>query len=502
MEGIFEDTYKTHHHLFVDQVERKLQQSPGSEVQSIEKLGDDILCEVPLGKMGSFLLGIKSDPFYDVESFRNIKLFWKGQIPYALVAFYSFNNNFNFLIKTELDAPEIKTQYRSVIDTVSKHYPAAGFFKKKKLLQKENMDFSLYSQPLSGLDCFDIYGSLDDDLIEKVIIDTSVADIHQKGLLKNQNLLKLLSFMGVFDYNAGVFPELGLCMGIENILQMKIPERAQSIRMVICELSRISSHLESIANMLEVLGYDLVLSLILTEKEKSLNLIETVTGARILPNFIRVGGVKKDLERDKISFILETLPAMLNQIKSIESRMLENILVFNRLKDIGRINRTMAKELGLSGPNLRSAGIRKDARKDKAQLAYDRLSFTVPLGRYGDCFERVSIRFKEIYQSIKLIKGAIDDMPDGGFRKINNLTSISLPDKALLSGVECPHGLFQVYLETGNSQVEALVVMGPSINSLMAAERVLEGSRLEDLDIILASLDISPGEIIRNRWYK
>ncbi len=501
MDEIFDPTYKTHRYLLIDQIESEIENKYSHKIDRIEKLADDILCEVPLKNIDGFLQELKNEILFGVGSFKNIKIFWKKGIPFSLLVLYSFDNNFNFLIKTELHKEDFKNEYNSLLEAVARHYPAAEFFKKKKLLREEGMDFSIYSQPASGLDCFDVYGLLNEDIVEKAIIDTSVANIYQKDLLFNQDMLKLLSHIGVFDYNAGIFPELCLSLAVEDILKMRISERAGRIRVVVSELSRIASHLESIANLLEVLGYDLMLSQVFSEKEKALNLLEVITGARFLPNFMRVGGAKKDIGQEKVSAIIETLPLMLKQIRVIESRVLENILIFNKLKNTGRISRTIARNFGLSGPNLRSTGIRRDLRKDKDYLLYSKISFITPLGRYGDCLERVTIRFKEIYQSIKIIMQAITGMPEGKVRKINNLAAFSFPGQFGFASVECPHGVFQIYLEAGSSEIEAMAVMGPSINSLMAAEVILEGSSLEDMGIILASLDISAGEVIRNRWY-
>ncbi len=502
MDHMFDQTrYETHHFLFIDQIEKELQDRLGNKVSRIEKLGQDILCESSLQETDAILQQLRSTTLFGIESFKNIKLFWKNEHAYALAVFYSFDNNFSCLLKISLHKEDFRNEYNRLLETVARHYPVADFFKMKKLLKKENMDFSLYSQFVPGLDCFDVYGSLDEDRIQKAVIDTSVANIYQKDLLADQNMLKLISLVGAYDFHAGIFPELCLCMGIESMLQMRVTERAKRIRVIICELSRMASHLGNIAVMVEILGYDWLLSRVLAEREKVLHLMEILTGARFLPNFIRVGGVKKDVGKDKIGHIAETLRSTMHHIRGIESSMLENILVFNKLRDTGRITRSMSQAFGLSGPNLRSAGIRRDLRKDKDYLMYEKFSFITPLGRHGTTLDRVNTRFKEIYQSAKIVMQAIKSMPEGEIKKINNLSSFSFPGKAAFSSVECPHGVFQMYLEAKNSQIDTMVVLGPYTNSLMAAEKVLEGSSLEDVDLILASLDISPGEIIRNRWY-
>jgi len=175
---------------------------------------------------------------------------------------------------------------------------------------------------------------------------------------------------------------------------------------------------------------------------------------------------------------------------------MDDFLVIERLKNIGIIGKEIALDYGISGPNLRASGIRYDLRKDKDFISYKDFSFTVPISRTGDCLDRVLIRFNEIFQSLKIISQIINKFPSGAFIKRINLSRIEFQSEAVSYGIECPHGLFKIYIEVEKSNVNSLIVKGPSINSLILIEEILKENRLEDINLILTSLDISPGEII------
>ena len=357
-------------------------------------------------------------------------------------------------------------------------------------------DVIAFSQNLGGLDSFDVYASSTGDILDKIYIDRSISKFNTDDFYKGSDILNLVSYMGRFDYKAAVFPELCFCMNYEKMLQMKIPKRAQYIRMLLCELFRISNHISFIGNMSYMLGCDIAYNLALIERERILRLIENITGSRILPNFIRVGGVAKDIDKEIISGIKRDIKILYKNMKKIEGMLTGSSQVAEKLREKGIIDKNTAVSFGLSGPNLRASGIRNDLRKETNFLLYGDVSFTIPLGKYGDCLDRLLIRFKEIYQSIKIISQLANKMPYGAIRKMIKISHLEFPLFMMISEVECPHGVFKVYTEVEKDEILSLVVMGPSTNSLMVGEKVLHGSSIDDLDLILASLDISSGEIM------
>jgi NADH-quinone oxidoreductase subunit D len=233
------------------------------------------------------------------------------------------------------------------------------------------------------------------------------------------------------------------------------------------------------------------------EREKILRLLETITGARVNPNFIRIGGVKNDLSNESIYSIRENLKGIFKKINSLEALMLDNSIITARLKDLGIAEQNTTVECGATGPNLRASGARYDLRKNRNLLFYRDISFLVPSGKYGDCLDRIQIRFREIYQSIIIISQIIKALPDEHIKKILSLGDLDLPFSEMASSIECPHGVFKMFLEAEGDKILNLTVIGPSKNSLYLAEKVIQGSRFEDLELILSSFDLSSGEIIR-----
>jgi len=167
-----------------------------------------------------------------------------------------------------------------------------------------------------------------------------------------------------------------------------------------------------------------------------------------------------------------------------------------RTTNIGTITKQLAAEFGISGPNLRATGSRHDRRKENNNLSYGDLHFTVPYGRKGDCLERISVRFAEIYQSIKIIGQVIPAIPMGPVIKKINLSHLDLDLSVFTSSVECPHGEMKIFGELEGKTLQSLAVFGPSRSSLSLAAALLEGSSFEDTRLIIASLDISGGELM------
>jgi NADH:ubiquinone oxidoreductase subunit D len=239
-----------------------------------------------------------------------------------------------------------------------------------------------------------------------------------------------------------------------------------------------------------------VYNLALLERERTLRLIEFITGSRINPNYIRIGGVKRDINAEQVKAVEETIANLYMKIHRIETLLLDNSIISQKLKNTGPVDKNTALLCGVTGPNLRACGIRYDIRKNRNLMMYKDMSFIIALGRYGDCLERVLLRFREIYQSIKIVDQIINDLPEEHIKKLINLSDIGIPFTEIISSVECPHGVFKVFMEIQDDKILNLIVMSPSKNSIYLAEKILPGTRVEDTELILASLDINSGEIM------
>ena len=218
------------------------------------------------------------------------------------------------------------------------------------------------------------------------------------------------------DYASPLFSELAFSMATEALLGLELPPRATWIRMLMCELNRISSHLLFQATNGMDIGAVSMMIYGWREREEALRLLETITGLRMNHNYIRPGGVAADLPdgwRDEVLTLIDALPARLNEFDTL---LTGQPIYRERLQGVGVINTAECLALGVTGPILRSTGYAWDLRRDMPYLAYDQVDFDVVVGTYGDCFDRYAIRLNEIRESIGILAQILDQMPSGDYR--------------------------------------------------------------------------------------
>ena len=497
---LYDGIYSSHKLVFIERVEKNLEFYLKNKMVQSKRLGQEILCIVSKENLQDVLRELRDNPEFNVQILNNISKYQSRGATHVLINLSSVINNFSLLLKIELSGspgPSLNREYIEIINIVKIYFESAIFYKERPALESKYSDVTMFSPFIDGFDFLDIYLLTNDDTIEKAYIDTNIARVVSEDFYINADIEKLLSYVSRFDYTAGIFPELCFCIALEELMQIKVQKRVQSIRMIVSELFRISNHLHFIANICKIMGNDTVYNLALLERERVFRVIELVTGSRINPNFVRIGGIRKDLNEEKLKNIKESLPTLTLKISRIETMLLDNSIITGRLRNIGITDRNTALEYGVTGPNLRSLGIRYDLRKNRNLMLYKDISFLVPLGKYGDCLDRVEVRFGEIYQSIKIVEQIAYELPQEHIKKLINLSELEFPFSSMISSIECPHGVFKIYLEVNKNTISNMILMGPSRNSLFLAEKILEGNRLEDVEVVLGSLDLSCGEIVR-----
>ena len=218
------------------------------------------------------------------------------------------------------------------------------------------------------------------------------------------------------DYVSPFFNELVLSLATEQLLGIEVPPRAMWIRMLMCELNRMSSHLLFLATNGMDLGAVSMMIYGWREREEVLRFFEQVTGLRMNHNYIRPGGVAVDLPpgwRDEVLRLLDLIPPRLDEYDIL---LTEQPLFRERTQGVGIITAQEAIALGITGPILRSTGVAWDLRRDMPYMAYDELDFDVIVGSYGDCFDRYAIRLNEVRESMKIVRQILDKMPAGDYR--------------------------------------------------------------------------------------
>jgi len=497
---LYDGIYSSHKLVFIERVEKNLEFYLKNKIVQSKRLGQEILCIVSKENLQDVLRELRDNPEFNVQILNNISKYQSRGATHVLINMSSVINSFSLLLKIELSGspgPSLNREYIEIINIVKIYFESAIFYKERPALESKYSDVTMFSPFIDGFDFLDIYLLTNDDTIEKAYIDTNIARVVSEDFYINADIEKLLSYVSRFDYTAGIFPELCFCIALEELMQIKVQKRVQGIRMIVSELFRISNHLHFIANICKIMGNDTVYNLALLERERVFRVIELVTGSRINPNFVRIGGIRKDLNEEKLKNIKESLPTLTLKISRIETMLLDNSIITGRLRNIGITDRNTALEYGVTGPNLRSLGIRYDLRKNRNLMLYKDISFLVPLGKYGDCLDRVEVRFGEIYQSIKIVEQIAYELPQEHIKKLINLSELEFPFSSMISSIECPHGVFKIYLEVNKNTISNMILMGPSRNSLFLAEKILEGNRLEDVEVVLGSLDLSCGEIVR-----
>ena len=324
------------------------------------------------------------------------------------------------------------------------------------------------------------------------------------------------------DYAAPLFNELAFSLTTEKLLGIEAPERAQWIRMLMCEMNRLSSHLLFMATN----GMDLgAVSMMLygwREREEVLRFFESVTGLRMNHNYIRPGGVAADLPdgwRDDIRRILDPLPERLDEFDTL---MTGQPIWRERLQGTGVITAEEALALGATGPILRSTGYAWDLRRDMPYLRYDQVEFDVVVGSYGDSFDRYAIRLGEIHESIRIIRQILDQMPLGDYRiQYKKVTppprgridesmealihhfkifteGFKVPAGEAYVAVESPRGELGCYIVSdGGPKPYRMHVRGPSFVNLQTLPHLMRDSLIADTVAIVSSVDPIMGEVDR-----
>lgn len=499
---MLEDSYKSGYSspgaIFQDMLEKNLQQFLGDRTGRIIKAGQDILIEVDSEDLGSVLTEIKNNPEISLTILKGLSPGSGKGADYIVADLSGPNLDFSLILKVRLKDGRRAKNHTAIASLFAQHYrPARSYLSGYGSGNVKEPGAEVYNQEIKGFDGFNLGLSLEDDIINSVFIDTAPARVVKRDFFEGLDIGQLIAYMGRFDYRAGIFGELVFCQAIEELLQLQIPKRAKYIRMLVSELFRMINHLEFISNISGLLGYDIARNLALLGKEKILRFTEVITGTRIIPNYIRVGGVRADIPSDMVKKLKRQLPVIYKKIKRIENILARDFILVERSRGIGKVANTLAAEFGISGPNLRASGSRNDRRKGNDYISYGDFHFTIPYGRKGDCLERINIRFAEIYQSIKIISQVLPRIPVGPVIKRINLSHLDLALSPFTSSVECPHGELKVFGEMEGKSLQTFAVFGPSRSSLSLAGILLEGNLFEDTELILASLDISGGELIQ-----
>ncbi len=307
-----------------------------------------------------------------------------------------------------------------------------------------------------------------------------------------------MPFTDRLDYLCGMTNNWAYALSAEKLIEIEVPERAEYIRVIVGELTRLVNHCLLIGffiNDLGALGTPLLYAL--REREKILDLFEILSGARMMVNYIRFGGVRCDLPHGwlgECKRIVDAFPAFLDEFETL---LAGNEIIITRSQNVGVLTKEEAINFSITGPMLRACGVNYDIRKVDKYGIYGRFDFKVPIGAHGDCYDRFMIRMLEMRESVKILKQAIRDLPEGEI--MGNAPKIFRPAAGEAYGrIEAPKGELGFYLiSDGTPNPYRFKVRPPSFINLTALRHMCVGHKVADAVIILGSIDIVLGEVDR-----
>ena len=316
-------------------------------------------------------------------------------------------------------------------------------------------------------------------------------------LCEGEQYSQIITLFDRLDYLSNFNNELVICSAAEKLMGLEIPERAQYIRVILCELNRLASHLLFYGTFGLDAGAMTPIMYAFRERERIQSLFEAVSGARMMHNYFHVGGVKEDLPPDFHERIKWVLEEVRKGVEQADSLLTFGEIFLARTRNVGTIDPQTAIAFSITGPNLRATGVPYDVRRAEPYLVYDRLEFDIPVGERGDCWDRYYVRIQEMKQSIRIIEQALEQMPEGPV--MAKVRRIARPPKGeVFVHAENPRGDFGVYLVSdGGDKPYRVKIRPPSFCNLMALKYLMRDAYVADAVMILGSVDIVLGEVDR-----
>jgi NADH-quinone oxidoreductase subunit D len=300
------------------------------------------------------------------------------------------------------------------------------------------------------------------------------------------------------DYISSMSNNLAYCLAVEKLAGIKVPERADYIRVIIAELQRLVNHFIAVGTFLNDCGaYMTPVVYMLREREKILDLFDMVCGQRLTYNYMRIGGVSQDIPDEFLPALKKLIGTLPRFIEEMEWLIKQNEVFLARTKGVGILTRETAINCSISGPVARGSGVKWDWRKADPYSVYERFEFDIPTGEVGDCYDRYRIRIEEMRQSLRIIEQAMKQIPDGPVRaEVPHL--IRPPAGEAYAHIEAPKGELGFYLVSDNSIAPYRCHVRPtSLINLTALREMVKGWKVADLIVIFGSIDICLGEVDR-----
>jgi NADH-quinone oxidoreductase subunit D len=363
---------------------------------------------------------------------------------------------------------------------------------------------------------------LDGEIITKVTPDVGYLHRGDEKIAENMQYNQFVPYTDRLDYLAPLSNNVAYALAVEKLMNWEIPPRGKAIRVICCEISRISSHLMGLGAMALDLGAMTVFLYSFTQREKIYDLSELLSGARFTTSYTRVGGQIRDLPEKFVPMLRDFLDEFGPALDEMDKLLTRNKIFVDRTKDVGVITKERAIAYALSGPNLRGSGIEHDLRRKHPYLDYEQYDFEVVVGSAGDCYDRYLVRIEEMRQSVKILRQVIERLPSGPINVADwkNITppkshvmtkmeelihhfivvteGLDAPPGEIYFAAENPKGELGFYINSrGGGVPYRLKIRAPSFVNLSILPELMPGHMIGDVPAILGSLDFVMGECDR-----
>jgi len=322
---------------------------------------------------------------------------------------------------------------------------------------------------------------------------------HEK-IAEKASYLAAMPYTDRLDYFCSLTNNWAYALAVEKLAGLEVPERAEYIRVITAELTRIQNHASAIGFLMQEMGASgTPLMYAFREREKILDLFEELTGSRMMCNYMRFGGCRVELPSgwlEKVKTVVEGLPSFIDETEAL---LTGNEILMARSQGVGILKPDLAVNAGVTGVMLRSTGVNYDIRKVDHYGIYDRFKFRVPLGDHGDIYDRYMLRVLEMRESVEILKQALKDVPGGPIMDPKSKIRGFRPKPGEAYGrIEAPKGELGFYLiSDGSGNPYRYRVRPPSLINLTILEDMCLGRNVADVVLIFGSVDIVLGEVDR-----
>ncbi len=432
------------------------------------------------------------EPFYE-EEVKPYKSRWPEGKAERIEDSNPFKDNLQYPAGFDPDQWEADND-RALYDSLKKHFP-----QDEESLKTDKIIVNLGPQHPSTHGVFRMVAVMDGETIVDLKPVMGYLHRNHEKIGERNTFLQIMPFTDRLDYICSMSNNFGYALAVEKLMGITPPERAEYIRVIMAELTRINNHLIAIGFLLNDLGaFFTPVLYAFVERELILDIFEAVSGSRMMCNYFRFGGVVRDIQPESMTKIKELVARLPGKIDELDKYLTDNEIIRVRTEGVGILSAEDAVANSATGPLLRASGIPFDLRRADPYSIYDRFDFDVCVRYHGDIFDRYMLRLDEIRQSIRILEQALHDIPEGPVMTGKPAYQVRVPAGEAYGRVESPKGELGYYVvSNGKPNPERYHVRAPTFINLTSLAGMCIGNKVADVVCILGSIDIVLGEVDR-----